>query len=97
MIPEELRSTWSSPVGPFMVESNSAPGPLEDEKLGSWAMFVTRPCPAPSGLGALQALGKLGWSPQVSGSVIFLLGLCISIFCALTPCHPIVNGVWLAL
>lgn len=60
MIPEELRSTWSSPVGPFMVESNSAPGPLEDEKLGSWAMFVTRPLPRPVGSGCTAGFGEAG-------------------------------------
>lgn len=42
MITDKLRSTWSSPVGPFTVEnSKCSRGCLEDEKLGSWATFVT--------------------------------------------------------
>ena len=73
-------------------------GHLEDEKLDSWATFVTH---LGSDLGSVwsgctAALGKLGWSPRFLDPVIYLLGLCISI-CALTPFHPIVSGVWLEL
>lgn len=76
MITDELRSTWSSPVGPFTVESNSAPGAAW--RMKSWALGphlspTSGLTWAPSGLGALQALEKPGWSPQVSGSCNLLV------------------------
>ena len=61
MITDELRSTWSSPVGPFTVESSSAPGAtwrMKSWTLGPHLSPTSGLTWAPSGLGALQRWGS---------------------------------------